>query len=340
MSNNPTPFAQLSDQSLFLVWGPPSHGPRSQVLARELGIKELHFVYRSTKRGLLHAPFKYSVQAIDTLRLLFRKRPKIVFVQSPPGLAVWVVYFYSAVSNNQYIVDAHSSAFLLPYWTYPRWIYRHLARKAVTTIVTNEHFEKIVTGWGGHAFILRDIPTSFQKVQPSSINGSFKVVVVNTYSPDEPLEQILDAAARLENVRFYVTGKKNGADPRLFDRAPGNVQFTDFLANDQYYGLLNSCDAVMCLTTQNHTMQRGACEALSLGKPIITSDWPLLREYFHNGTVHVQNNSMDIYNGVLTIKENYADYLAGIKELQVDQQREWERKVSRLSEILEKAVRS
>ena len=33
-------------------------------------------------------------------------------------------------------------------------------------------------------------------------------------------------------------------------------------------------DGILALTTHDHTMQRGACEAVSLGVPIITSDWP------------------------------------------------------------------
>src|SRR5512143_2950667 len=73
--------------ALFLVWGPPSHGPRSQVLARELGIEALHFVHITAQRGLLLAPFRYAVQAVQTLLLLFRKRPELVLVQSPPSLA-------------------------------------------------------------------------------------------------------------------------------------------------------------------------------------------------------------------------------------------------------------
>jgi glycosyltransferase involved in cell wall biosynthesis len=340
MIDDQKPFSNLSGRSLFLVWGPPSHGPRSRVLAKELGINELHFVYQTKKRGVLYAPFKYSLQAVKTLRLLFHKRPKIVFVQSPPGLAVWVVYAYAMLTNSRFIVDAHSSAFLLPCWNYPRWVYRLLARKAVTTIVTNDHFQQIISNWGGHSFILRDIPTSFPQVQPLSTNGGFKVVVVNTFSPDEPLEEILKAAAQLKNVRFYITGKKDMAKPHLFDQALSNVHFTDFLPTEKYYGLLNSSDVVMCLTTQNHTMQRGACEALSLGKPIITSDWPLLREYFNNGTVHVANNSKDIYLGLLKMIENHKLYQAGIKDLQVAQQREWHEKVSNLSGLVQRAIES
>jgi glycosyltransferase involved in cell wall biosynthesis len=337
VSKNSIPLGILSRQCLFLVWGPPSHGPRSQVLARELNIEQLHFIYLTTKRGLLSAPFKYTFQAVKTLLLLFSKRPKFVFVQSPPGFAPLVVYIYAALSKSHFLVDAHSGAFLYPYWTHPKWLYRLLARKAVTTIVTNEYFQKIITDWGGHSLILRDIPTTFPKGSPYPMNGDFNLVVVNTFSVDEPLDEIIAAAAGLKHVKFYITGKKKMAKPALLDQAPGNVQFTDFLPNDKYYGLLESSDAILCLTTQDNTMQRGACEALSLGKPIITSDWPLLREYFRKGTIHVANNSKGITDGVLNMIENHEIHQRGIKELQVEQQQEWQEKLTLLRLLIHQA---
>lgn len=325
-----------AEQSLFLVWGPPSHGPRSQVLAQALHIPELHFVSATSRRGAWVAPFKYGVQALKTLRLLFHKRPKIVFVQSPPGLAVLVVYLYTALTGGRYLVDAHSAALLLPYWTRPRWLYRLLAQKALTTMVTNEHFQQMIAEWGGHALVLRDIPANFPPAAPLALNGKFHITVVNTFSPDEPLEQVLEAAAGLGDVQFHVTGRPRNGQP--MPPAPANVHFTGFLPTEQYYALLRGSHAVMCLTTRNHTMQRGACEALSLGKPIITSDWPLLRDYFHRGTVHVDNSSEGIRQGVGMLQENYEQYAAGIQALQAFQQREWQEKVAALAELLQQAI--
>jgi glycosyltransferase involved in cell wall biosynthesis len=331
-------FAPLREQALFLVWGPPSHGPRSQVFARKLGIDALHFIQATRRRGLLAAPYKYSSQAVKTLWLLFRQRPRIVFVQSPPSFAVLFVYLYCVLMNGRFVVDAHSDAMQSPYWTRPQWLYRFLARQAVTTIVTNEHFQAQINSWGGHAFVLRDIPTSFVKAEAYPFEGNFNVVVVNTFAADEPLAEVLAAAAKLEGVHFYVTGKKRSDDQPIPGPVPPNVHFTGFLPNADYYALLDGCQAVMCLTKRNHTMQRGACEALSLGKPIITSDWPLLRTYFNKGTVHVDNSTAGIGQGVQAMVAGYGRYQSGIKQLQTEQQQEWHSKITLLTELIQQSL--
>jgi glycosyltransferase involved in cell wall biosynthesis len=321
--------------ALFLVWGPPSHGPRSQVFARELGIKELHFVYSTTQRGLLSALVKYPPQALKTLLLLFSKKPKLVIVQSPPSLAVLFVYFYCAMTGSQYIVDAHSAAFSRR-WIRPLWLTKHLARKAMTTIVTNGHFQQMIQSWGAHSFVLHDIPTVFSRSSAAyPLDGEFNMVVITTFAPDEPLDEILSAAAQIPDVHFYVTGRKKNAPAGAMERAAPNVHFTDFLPNDTYYSLLGSVQAVMCLTTRDHTMQRGACEALWMGKPIVTSDWGLLREYFRDGTIHVKNSSDAIVIGVREMKNNLRMYEEGIVTLQSDRRHEWQEKISALLKLIE-----
>ena len=163
----------------------------------------------------------------------------------------------------------------------------------------------------------------------------FKIVVVNTFAPDEPLTEILAAASRLPDVQFYVTGKCKNAPPSILTGAPENVHFTDFLPDATYYGLLSRADAVMCLTTRDHTMQRGACEALSLARPIITSNWSLFREYFHLGTVHVANLAPEIQQGIREMRMNYARYLSEIQMLPARQQKEWQEKREQLRARLE-----
>jgi glycosyltransferase involved in cell wall biosynthesis len=95
---------------------------------------------------------------------------------------------------------------------------------------------------------------------------------------------------------------------------------------------------VMCLTNQDHTMQRGACEALCLGKPIITSDWPVLREYFSQGTLHVDNSAEGIYQAICRMKENLPAFQEGIQALRIAQRQEWQDKISRLVHLIQHAV--
>lgn len=332
-------YDAYSRDSLFLVWGPPHLGPRSSVLARELGM-DVAFIYSTTRRGLLVAPVKYGYQAIRTLALLFTRRPQIVFVQSPPSFAVLFVFLYCLLTGSRYIVDAHSAAFQMPFWTKPAWLYRLLARRAVATLVTNEHFAERLEGWGARAFILRDIPTEFPREGSYPFqNGAFNVAVVNTFAPDEPLAAVLEAAAHLPDVDFYITGKTSRAPAGLLDRAPGNVHFTGFLPDATYYALLASSHAVMCLTTRDNTMQRGACEALSLGRPIVTSDWPLLRAYFNQGAVHVPNTSGGVREGLRALRRDYAAFEAGVRALQQAQRQEWNQKVRELVRLIEQAAR-
>ena len=327
------------ERPLFLVWGSPYRGPRSLVLARELGIPDLHYLYCTSRRGLLSALFKYPYQAIGSLWLLFRKRPSLVFVQSPPSFAIIFVYLYCRLTGASYVVDAHSAAFQVSAWKRPESLYRHLARNALTTIVTNERFQQAIQAWGASAFVLRDVPTHFDIKSRCTLNGGFHVAVVNSYSIDEPLAEILEAARKLPRVSFHISGDKRMAPRQLLTSAPTNVRFTGFLPDQEYYALLNAAHAVLCLTTRDMTMQRGGCEALSLGKPMIVSDWPILRNYFHRGAVHVPNTRDGIRDGVVELMENYDRYLREVRELRDLGQREWLRKRTALIELVQSAAR-
>lgn len=323
-------------RALFLVWGPPSHGPRSTVFARELGIP-IEFVWLTRRRGALVAPAKYVVQAVRTVGILARHRPRVVWVQSPPSFAVMVVALYCATSGCSYVVDAHSDAMQSPYWTRPRWLIRVLARRALATLVTNERYADRVREWGATAMVVPDVPTTFPGTRLPRGDGAPAVAVVSSFDADEPLEQIVDAARGLPHVRFEITGDPARRRTPLPDPLPGNVRCTGFLPDADYYTLLRSADAVMCLTTRDDTMQRGACEALSIGTPVITSRWPLLERYFHRGTVHVDATADSIRDGVVRLLKDHQEYVAGIRQLREEQRRAWRQAVLDLAAAIDRA---
>ena len=159
------------------------------------------------------------------------------------------------------------------------------------------------------------------------------MVFVSSFTSDEPLSIFLEAAARLPDVQFYVTGDFRAADRAILDSKPANVAFTGFLPKSEYAGLLMAADAVICLTTLNHTMQRGAYEAVYLGKPVITSNTEVLRQAFYKGAVHVEPTVIDIQQGILKMKQNLRPYITEVRQLRDEKLERWEKTKKKLCEF-------
>lgn len=307
---------------VFLVWGPPGKGPRSRLLAAALGL-EPWFVHRIRRRGLLAAPAKYAHQAAVTVWRLWRVRPRVVFVQSPPSFAAWLAALYATLTGARVVVDAHSDAMLTPYWTRPRRVNRWAARRVAATLVTNEHFAARLRAWDATALVVPDVPSTFAVGTPPARDERFLLTVVNTFAPDEPLAAIVAAVRELPDVDVRVTGSLQRAPGWVRDGTPANVTFTGFLPDEDYHALLAGSDAVLCLTTRDHTMQRGACEALHLGTPVITSRWPLLQSYFDEGTVHVTADAAAIRDGIERLRADLDGHRTGIARLRTRRRDEW-----------------
>lgn len=315
---------------LFIVWGKPYGSHRSQLMAHLLGLEVVH-VYAEMRRTRLNSGWRYVVQAVKTIQLLNRKRPEVVFIQNPPIFAVLCVYLWSRLRRTgpQFIIDSHTDALLAPWWRWLSPLHRFLSKRAITTLVTNEHLRQLVSSWGATAHILGDPPATYpNREKPALSPDAFHVVMVSTASYDEPIAAVLEAARQLPAVQFHITGNWPARRPDDWDKAQAetNIHFTGYIPDEQFYGLLEAADAVMCLTTQNHTIQSGANEALWLGRPIITSDWPLLRTYFSQGAVFVDNSAADIEQAILTVQQKYATLQAEIIQLQTDRRREWHQK--------------
>ena len=322
------------DQVAFIVWGPPELGPRSTVLARELGLRPPAFLSSVTRRGWLAAPAKYAYQALATVRLLRRDRPRVVVVQSPPSWAVAVVGIDARLRGTRYLVDAHSAAFTERIWRWPGPFHALFTRAAIATLVTGEVLARAVRADGGRAIILADIPTDFDVPLVRHPEGPFTVAVVNTFAADEPLDALIEAAGRHPAVQFRITGRVGPARGATVAAAPPNVAFTGFLPDAEYHRLLAGAHAVACLTTRDHTMQRGACEALSLERPILTSDWPILRAYFERGTVHVANTPDGIADGIGRLVEGYERLNTEIADLAALRRREWTARRAQLRTLI------
>ena len=98
--------------------------------------------------------------------------------------------------------------------------------------------------------------------------------------------------------------------------------------------LIRGVSAMLVLTTRDFTMQRGGSEAITVGKPLITSDWPVLREIFSQGTVHVANTAASIQGGVKKVIEDRSRYEREIVEMRDQRKMMWTRVEDELKELL------
>jgi glycosyltransferase involved in cell wall biosynthesis len=278
--------------------------------------------------------FKYASQAWKTLRLLFRGRPKVVFAMTPPVIACVPVWLYALLTRSRYVIDAHSGAFVDSRWKPLLFLHRFFSRRALTTIVTGQHLAGIVQSWGAHATIVTDVPVKFPEPLPFARDGRCSMTLVNTFTRDEPIDVFLQAAARLPDIQFFVTGRVTDADPSVLRAKSDNVTFTGFLPDRQYVGLLMASDAVICLTTADHTMQRGAYEAIYLGRPVITSDFAILRQAFDKGSVFVGNSPDEVASGITRMRSDLQRYQREAQALRLEKLAQWRRIEGNLRTLL------
>jgi glycosyltransferase involved in cell wall biosynthesis len=323
------PFS--NDNWLAISWAPYSR--MSDTFARELGGK-LYCIHYLRFQSPPHAPLKYILQSIKTMKVLLAERPAAVHVQNPPFVSGLVAYIYCRLFGAKYALHYHSAAFGRSWdWALP--MQKFIARRAVTNIVTNQHWADIVESWGAPALVMVDPFLDLPQCDPFPTRPGFNIAFVSTFAKDEPLDAVLEAAKQLPGVNFYITGDTRKKPARFFTSVPGNVTFTGFLDPDKAYpGLLRRVDAVMVLTTRDYTLQLGGCEAVAVGKPLITSDFPYLREVFSKGTVFIENTAEGICDGIATLQHTYEQLASEVIYLRAESQMKWNTSLNQLKNMV------
>ena len=318
------------DKWLAISWAPYSR--RSEVFARSFEGK-LYNIHYLRFKSPPHAPIKYILQAVRTMQVLFKERPSAVHVQMPPFVAGLVVDLYCRMTGTKLVLDYHSAAFG-PVWDWALSVQKYLARRASANTVTNQHWADIIDSWQAKSLILGDAFLDLPVGSEYPVSEKFNIVYISTYSFDEPLEEVIEAFRGNQDVHVYITGNPNKVKPEILESNPSNVTLTGFLPEEKYIGLLRSVDGVMALTTRDYTLQRGGCEAVAVGQPLITSDWPYLRDFFNQGTVHIENNSESIKSGIKILIRDHEKLREEISQLQKDGRLLWENQLTELRELL------
>jgi hypothetical protein len=244
-----------------------------------------------------------------------------------------VAYFFARQHGARFIIDSHTGAFLSRKWRWSVGLHRLLSRQALLTIVHNKSQEQTLMQWGCPHRLIAYTPGNYPLGEPYPLSEHFNVAMISSFDSDEPHDVVFAAAERLPEVTFYVTGDPRQA-PRLVATKPKNCCLTGYLTYDRYIGLLRGVDVIMVLTTVDQQLLMGGFEAVSLGQPLIVSDWPVLKEYFNLGTVHVPNTMEGICEGVRQVQQNLVVLKQESKDLHKRLQAQWENSIAELEHLL------
>jgi len=292
---------------LYISWAESCS--RSEHTARELGGTSYMVYLPFFGSHPLSILPKYLGQFFMSLWLLVRHRPDALFVMSPPLFASFPALLWKWLFGVPFVLDCHTGAFTNRRWRRLQWLQYFLCRQAATNLVTNDHLKELIELHGSKTTIVRDVPVEFETTDEYLLPTGFNIAVVCSFNYDEPISEMFTAASQLVDgdTNFFFTGNPKYLRPEVADQRPDNVVLTGFLSDQQYGSLLCQADVVMTLTTQDHTMLRGAWEAIYQKTPVIISDWPILREAFDIGAIHVDNSQESIVQAVLFAQKNISD---------------------------------
>lgn len=314
-----------------IVWAPQES--RTEWIASELGAEVWHIHYFKYKRPL-YAPLKYPLQAISTLWRLVRHRPTTVYVTNPPVFAPLMVALYCLFTRTRFVMDTHPPSLYHPKlkWSVP--LQKVLARRAIANVTDQERFRQLMQGWGARTVVLERPPMVLAS-PPLPFDSPVRVLVINTFAVDEPIEPLLEAAAACPEIEMRITGDLARADRDQVERAPDNVTFTGYLRGEDYWNQLRDATVVVALTTWEHSFLLAIQDAMTVRRPLVTSDQPVLREVLGDDAVLVSNDGPSIAAGIREAIERRDELADRIELARHAADERWRTGFGELLEIIE-----
>ncbi len=323
----------MKTKKIFIEWA--EYGSRAASLAHAFGAKTFFIGKVNKHKNVLISFSTYPAKIIKNYKIIKENRPAIVYITNTTWIIAFVNLLFSKIFKHKLILDSHSCAFDHELIKYPLFLSKYFATKANLSIVTNLSHYNLLKNHGAETLIISDIPFEDKLAITEKIKMSekFNICYVCTFATDEPYIEVFEAAKMNNNIKIYVTGNYNkvNINPENYS----HITFTGFCSNEKYKLYINSADALMTLTTRENTMQRAGSEAISVGKPLITSDTKMLRNYFTEGTIFVKNTRKEINKGFDKMILKFEELKKGINILKEKRKKSFSETLEVLNKKLE-----
>lgn len=320
--------------NIMIAW--VGYQRRAEAMKDFWNYEVLYFPKVLSSRKLL--PLDYLIRSIQTIATLAQRRPKQVWIQSPPSFLLYIASFYKFARGSRAVViaDLHNSFFR------PKWLSFPFLRSCLgqmnAVLVHNKQVAQDYSGHFGAAanlHILEDRSVELRVETRTKVTHHDSILFPCSFDEDEPIGIVFEAALKVPEARFCITGKHEGKLPCATALLkPSNVELLGFLPIEQFDDLLASAGAVLGLTTRDNVQLSVANEAISYGKAMVLSDTPTLRELFDGARFVDTLDPNSIASGVKDVLRARLDFeKASSKGLERKIAR-WDCQAARLKEAL------
>lgn len=308
---------------MFISW--LQHHGRSADLSEALGIEAVFLPEDIAKKNVF---VRYLAAARYTRDVIRKGPPGAIFLMLPPAPALITVRLVNR-EKHRLIADLHTGYFSDPKWSWFAGFGMRLLRGS-TVLVTNSYLADKCRNAGLESIVLHDVLVD-RRGEESAGRASY-ILCPLSYANDEPVDMLLKAAELTPNIKYKFTGRPPQGVRR---NAPTNVEFTGYVDDVEYLALLQNALAVAAITNRDHTMQRAGYEALMAGKPQITSNYPVLREFLGDAALYVdpsrEREFASAVNRIELDPEGYIRSAAVVLETRMHEQAEVLKSLSRLT---------
>lgn len=324
----------MSSDPIFIVW--KDFQRRVESFKEVFNCYVFYIHYRWEESNKLLKVLSYLLKIRRTVQLLNHYRPGIYFIQAPPTFIVLTAYIYSKFNSARYIVDAHNTLLYDSFWSRLPLTQRSL-KGALTVIVHNEFVADVARQKSIPHVLLMDRPPEVSNDSATVSFGDGKprrpsILVPCSFDVDEPIAEICHVTQSMPDVDFFITGHKEKLPRHLIRQFGTNTVFTGFLSVADYNARLRSADAVMVLTTRDGTQLSVASEAVSFLKPLIVTDFGIIRKLFPQGCVYVHNNASSIVVGIQSALMRRQELTDQMRHLREEKKKQWDRQFQQLQE--------
>jgi glycosyltransferase involved in cell wall biosynthesis len=320
----------IKNKIVFVVWA--DHARRSIELSKRIGCRLIHLKKRGQNKVI--TTFYYIKFFFQTIFLINKEKPKTIIIEHTQPILGIAILLYTKLSRSDYILDTHTAPFLLKnnlsFWQ------KMIFNNCKLIIVHNEQLEsKFKNDFKfNNIFTLEDPIPIITNNYVNKVNKKIIVTIINTYSQDEPLDNLIKCAQNMPDIKFYITGDVKKDKKHLSWNKYTNIQFVGFICDEDYFDLLNKSDLIVVLTTQDYTLLCGGYEGLSLQKPMILSDKQPIKKYYTKGVLFTNNSPSDIQIKILEAIRKMKELQLQIENLKKEKEFEWNNKYSELKKWL------